>query len=230
MSMNETPSDEGITNDERASWAEAALIVFAQRTGLTKETLGDKEDPFLMVSDLLADLAHWCDRSHVDLPSALEHAGTTRQKPPGKGDSCGRETAIQQIKARQGRTKKTAAPQMHPLFAAEGQAGGLCRTMGLFGLSLHINQISRQNRLPWRLILVLVLRSTPCIRTGRPAINECSSAGPRFTAKSPDFAASPRIRDEYPPTSLHCTTQSPPAIHAYGKQSPSTPSDHACAH
>jgi hypothetical protein len=41
---------------------------------MAKETLGDKEDPFLIVSDLLADLAHWCDRNRVDLPSALAHA------------------------------------------------------------------------------------------------------------------------------------------------------------
>jgi len=76
--MNDTVTndmpDDGPTNDERASWAEAALLSFAQRTGLAKEMLGDKEDPFLIVSDLLADLAHWCDRHNVDLPSALVHA------------------------------------------------------------------------------------------------------------------------------------------------------------
>jgi hypothetical protein len=54
--------------------AEAALLVFAQRTGMAKEMVGDKEDPFLIVSDMLADLAHWCDRCHVDLPAALVHA------------------------------------------------------------------------------------------------------------------------------------------------------------
>jgi hypothetical protein len=61
------------------------------------------------------------------------------QKPADKGDSCGHETAIPQIKARQGRTKKTAAPGMRPLFAVEGQDSGLYRTVGLFGLSLHNN-------------------------------------------------------------------------------------------
>jgi hypothetical protein len=35
---------------------------------------GDNEDPFFIVYDLLADLAHWCDRHQVDLPSALAHA------------------------------------------------------------------------------------------------------------------------------------------------------------
>jgi hypothetical protein len=83
MSMNETPSDEGITNAERASWAEAALIAFAQRTGLAKEALGDKEDPFLIVSDLLADLAHWCDCNRVDLPSVLAHAARHYQAETG---------------------------------------------------------------------------------------------------------------------------------------------------
>ncbi|OAI57304.1 hypothetical protein AYO50_01710 [Acidobacteria bacterium SCGC AG-212-P17] len=78
--------DEGTTNDDRASWAEAALIVFAQRTGLAKETLGDKEDPFLIVSDLLADLAHWCDRNHMDLPAALAHATSHyRAETSGQG-------------------------------------------------------------------------------------------------------------------------------------------------
>jgi len=38
------------------------------------DKVGDDEDPFLIVSDLLADLAHWCDRHNVDLPSALVHA------------------------------------------------------------------------------------------------------------------------------------------------------------
>jgi len=71
---NDESTDEHPTNDERASWAEMALLAFGQRTGLVKACIGDKEDLFLIVSDLLADLAHWCDRNHVDLPSALTHA------------------------------------------------------------------------------------------------------------------------------------------------------------
>ena len=69
----EQPSEDGPSNDDRALWAEAALLAFAQRTGLAKEIVGDKEDPFFIISDLLADLAHWCDRHQVDLPSALTH-------------------------------------------------------------------------------------------------------------------------------------------------------------
>lgn len=76
-------ADEGPTNDDRTSWAEAALIVFAQRTGLVKETLGDEEAPFLIISDLLADVAHWCDRNHVDLPAALAHAARHYQAETG---------------------------------------------------------------------------------------------------------------------------------------------------
>jgi len=68
-------ANEGTTNDDRALWAEAALLAFAQRIGLAKEMVGDKEDRFFIISDLLADLAHWCDRNEVDLPSALIHAG-----------------------------------------------------------------------------------------------------------------------------------------------------------
>jgi len=70
----ETPSDDGTANDERASWAEAALLAFAQRTGMAQEMVGDKEDAFFIVSDLLADLGHWCDRRQVDLWAALVHA------------------------------------------------------------------------------------------------------------------------------------------------------------
>ena len=64
-----------ITNDERASWAEIALTAFGQRTGMVIESVGDDEDPFLIIADLLADLAHWCDRHGVDLQEALRRAG-----------------------------------------------------------------------------------------------------------------------------------------------------------
>jgi hypothetical protein len=74
MRAHGTQDSEGTTNDDRASWAEAALLVFAQRTGLAKKRIGDREDPFLIVSDLLADLAHWCDRHQVDLQDALGYA------------------------------------------------------------------------------------------------------------------------------------------------------------
>lgn len=62
------------SNENRASWAEAALLAFAQHTGMAKEMVGDKEDAFFIVSDLLADLGHWCDRHRVDLAEALVHA------------------------------------------------------------------------------------------------------------------------------------------------------------
>jgi len=67
-------ADDGPTNDERASWAEIALLAFGQRTGLVKARVGDSEEPFFIISDLLADLAHWCDRSNVDLSTAITHA------------------------------------------------------------------------------------------------------------------------------------------------------------
>ena len=67
-------ADEGTTNADRASWAEIALRAFGQRTGMVYEVVGDDEDPFLIVADLLADVAHWCDRNNVDLQSAIRHA------------------------------------------------------------------------------------------------------------------------------------------------------------
>ncbi|HEY4679036.1 MAG TPA: hypothetical protein VIJ01_17855 [Candidatus Angelobacter sp.] len=82
----EQPSGEGPGNDDRALWAEAALLAFAQRTGLAKEIVGDKEDRFFIISDLLADLAHWCDRHEVDLPAALVHAAQHyRAETNGRG-------------------------------------------------------------------------------------------------------------------------------------------------
>ncbi|HEV7676028.1 MAG TPA: hypothetical protein VGQ12_15970 [Candidatus Angelobacter sp.] len=76
-------ADEGTTNSERASWAEAALIAFCKQTGVISSSLGDKEEALLIVADLLADLAHWCDRNHVDLPSALMHAARRYQAETG---------------------------------------------------------------------------------------------------------------------------------------------------
>ena len=67
-------ADEGITNDERASWAEVGLVAFGQRTGMVRSHVGDKEDAFLVVADLLCDIAHWCDRNGVDLHTALRLA------------------------------------------------------------------------------------------------------------------------------------------------------------
>jgi hypothetical protein len=66
---------EGTTNDQRAGWAEDALMAFARRTGTIANRIGDREDPFLIVADLLADLAHWCDRNGVDLQAAIQSAG-----------------------------------------------------------------------------------------------------------------------------------------------------------
>jgi len=67
-------ADEGTTNEERAGWAEAALLAFGQRTGAISSAIGDREEPFLVVADLVADLAHWCDRNDVDLQSATQYA------------------------------------------------------------------------------------------------------------------------------------------------------------
>jgi hypothetical protein len=76
-------ADDGPTNDKRASWAEAALMAFCKQTGVISSSLGDKEEAFLIVADLLADLAHWCDRNHVDLPAALAHAARHYQAETG---------------------------------------------------------------------------------------------------------------------------------------------------
>lgn len=43
---------------------------------MVRRHLGDKEDGFLVVADLLCDIAHWCDRNGVDLQSALRLANS----------------------------------------------------------------------------------------------------------------------------------------------------------
>jgi hypothetical protein len=81
---------EGITNDQRASWAEVGLVAFGQRTGLVRAHLGDKEDPFLVVADLLGDIAHWCDRNDVDLQVALRLAAQHYdEETGGEGEQFG---------------------------------------------------------------------------------------------------------------------------------------------
>jgi hypothetical protein len=75
--------DEATTNDERAAWAGVALVAFSQRTGMVRKNLSDGEDCFLIVADLLADLAHWCDRKGVPMQSALEYAAGHYQTETG---------------------------------------------------------------------------------------------------------------------------------------------------
>ena len=52
-------------NERRARSAHAALLAFQRRTG------SDTEDA---VSDLLADLMHWCDRHSQDFDAELHRA------------------------------------------------------------------------------------------------------------------------------------------------------------
>ena len=59
------PPDPEQRNDTRAHWADAALLMFQDWTG------SDAEDA---VSDLLADLMHWCDRHGVDFDTELRRA------------------------------------------------------------------------------------------------------------------------------------------------------------
>jgi hypothetical protein len=59
------PPDPEELNDNRAEWAEAALLEFKSQTGT------DTEDA---VSDLLADLMHWCDRNAQDFDHELSRA------------------------------------------------------------------------------------------------------------------------------------------------------------
>lgn len=55
------PDPEG-QNDDRAEWADAAIAAFRAVTGT------DLEDA---VSDLIADLMHWCDRHDISFSEEL---------------------------------------------------------------------------------------------------------------------------------------------------------------
>jgi hypothetical protein len=61
------PPDPEEMNQERAGWAQAALETFCGRTGT---------DPSDAVSDLIADLMHWCDRTGSDWNSELARGMT----------------------------------------------------------------------------------------------------------------------------------------------------------
>jgi hypothetical protein len=66
-------------NADRALWGELAVVSFASVTGLGEDV---RSDPETVLSDLLADLMHWCDAREtrtcvsgpVDYESALERA------------------------------------------------------------------------------------------------------------------------------------------------------------
>ncbi len=60
--MSHLPPDPDGKNDERADWAESALVTFRHKTGT------DKED---CLCDMLADLMHWSDRYGMDFNNEL---------------------------------------------------------------------------------------------------------------------------------------------------------------
>lgn len=60
------------------------MIAFGRRTGLVRSHMGDKEDPFLVVADLLGDIAHWCDRNEVGLQAALRLAAQHYHEETGR--------------------------------------------------------------------------------------------------------------------------------------------------
>ena len=59
------PPDPDRLNEDRSSWAGAAITTFIHVTGT------DEEDA---VADLLADLIHYCDRKGTDFETALDRA------------------------------------------------------------------------------------------------------------------------------------------------------------
>lgn len=67
---NQLPADLEGMNDDRADWARSAAKAFAKRTGQTVE--GDGWDTIIM--DLIADLAHFCDREGLELEDLVQRA------------------------------------------------------------------------------------------------------------------------------------------------------------
>jgi hypothetical protein len=64
MTSDLPPDPEG-KNDERAEWAERALITFENATGT------DRSD---VVTDMLTNMMHWCDRNGQDFEERLAMA------------------------------------------------------------------------------------------------------------------------------------------------------------
>jgi hypothetical protein len=61
-------ADEIPGNDTRAEWARAGLVAFAAATGQ------DPDDQEEVVTDLLADLRHYCDLAEISWDDVLRHA------------------------------------------------------------------------------------------------------------------------------------------------------------
>jgi hypothetical protein len=59
------PPDPEEMNDRRSAWAGEAITVFMRATG------SDLEDA---VSDLIADIRHWCDRHGIPFEVELDRA------------------------------------------------------------------------------------------------------------------------------------------------------------
>ena len=57
-----------VTNTDRANWAGQAIQTFVQSTQT------EREDPQTVISDMLCDAMHWCDRNNVDFDKALVDA------------------------------------------------------------------------------------------------------------------------------------------------------------
>jgi hypothetical protein len=90
LTWADTTNYEETTNEQRASWAAVALLAYGKNKEFIREELGDDEAPCLIVEELLADLAHWCDRNDVNLPKAIQRATLHYQNEVG---SLGRQLA-----------------------------------------------------------------------------------------------------------------------------------------
>jgi len=71
-------------NDDRADWAYEALCSFQSATGL-----GDEDGLDTAVSDLLADIAHLCDRERLDFSHLILRAKNhyEAETEPDNGDA-----------------------------------------------------------------------------------------------------------------------------------------------
>ncbi len=80
------PPDPDELNACRAQWAAVALAAFRRQTG------ADAEDA---LSDLLADLMHWCDRSGLSFVDELRRAlGHYEEEAPADSETSARLTQL----------------------------------------------------------------------------------------------------------------------------------------
>jgi len=87
-------------NADRSLWGELAVVSFANATGLSADV---RIDPETVLSDLLADLMHWCDvqKNNACLVESIDFGSALRRAREHYTEECADE------RKREGRLLRT---------------------------------------------------------------------------------------------------------------------------